>query len=186
VKGVKMLPENNERDRVLSPEEYIRLLAHSQDYIRPIIKVAYHTGMRQGEILKMTWHQVDLREGFIRLRPEDTKTNEGRLVPLNPELVEMFKAMPRGLPDVPVFTRNGKPITCFREAFEAARRNAGIEDFTFHDLRHTFVTNKRREGHQDFVIMKATGQKTTHTFRRYNTVSRDDLKGLVAGQSVKG
>jgi integrase len=42
--------------------------------------------MRPGEILKLTWRQVDFLEEFIRLRPEDTKTNEGRLVPLNPEL----------------------------------------------------------------------------------------------------
>ena len=86
--GVKMLKENNERDRVLSSEEYARLLAYCQDYLKPIVKLAYHTGMRQGEILNLTWGQVDLREGFIRLRPEETKTNEGRLVPFNGELRE--------------------------------------------------------------------------------------------------
>ena len=53
--------------------------------------------MRQGEILDLTWGQVDLKEGFIKLDPEDCKTNEGRLVPLTRELVEMFKAMPQGL-----------------------------------------------------------------------------------------
>ena len=52
--------------------------------------------MRRGEILNLAWGQVELKEGFIKLRAEDTKTNEGRLVPLNRELVEMFKAMPRG------------------------------------------------------------------------------------------
>jgi hypothetical protein len=57
------------------------------------------------------------------------------------------------------------------------------EDLAFHGLRHTLVPNKRREGHYDFVIMKATGRKTTHTCWRDNTGSRDDLKGLGAGQS---
>jgi integrase len=107
--GVKMLKENNERDRILSQEEYVRLLAHSQDYIRPIIKVAYHIGLRQGEILALTWGQVDLKEGFIRLRPQDCKTNEGRLVPLNREIVGVLKAMIRGLPGARVVTRNGTP-----------------------------------------------------------------------------
>lgn len=93
VMGVKLLKENNERDRILSPEEYIRLLAHCPVHLKPVVRLAYHAGMRQGEILNLTWGQVDLKEGFIRLRPEDTKTNEGRLVPLNHELVQMFKAM---------------------------------------------------------------------------------------------
>ena len=62
------------------------------------MKLAYHTGMRRGEILNLKWDRVDLKEGFIRLRPEDTKTTEGRLVPLNQELMEMFKAMPGACP----------------------------------------------------------------------------------------
>ena len=64
--------------------------------------------MRRGEILGLKWGQVDLKEGFIKLEAEDTKTNEGRLVPLNRELMEMFKAMPRGLPMTPVFTYKGQ------------------------------------------------------------------------------
>jgi integrase len=52
--GVKLLKENNERDRVLSLEEYSRLLTHSPTHLKPIIRLAYHTGMRQGEILGLT------------------------------------------------------------------------------------------------------------------------------------
>jgi integrase len=107
--GVRQLRENNERDRILSLEEYTRLLAHSPAHLKPIIKVAYHTAMRQGEILFLTWGQVDLKEGFVKLRPEDTKTNEGRLVPLNRELIEMFQAMPRGLPGLGCFPTKEKP-----------------------------------------------------------------------------
>ena len=123
---MKLLKENNVRDRVLSSEEYDNLLTHCLPYLKPLVKLAYHTGMRLGEILGLTWGQVDLKEGFIKLTPEDCKTNEGRLVPLAGELVEMFKAMPRGLPGVPVFLRDGKPITSIREAFQSARLKAGI------------------------------------------------------------
>lgn len=178
--GVKMLKENNERDRILSPEEYARLLVHCPAHLKPIVKVAYHTGMRQGEILNLIWGQVDLREGFIKLRPEDTKTNEGRLVPLNGELREMFKKMPRNLPGARVFSRNGKPINSIREVFEAACRRAEIEGFTFHDLRHTAINNWRLQGHDYFRIMAATGHKTMNVFKRYNTVSKDELKALVS------
>ena len=142
-------------------------------------QVAYLTGMKQGEILGLTWGQVDLREGFIRLQPGDTKTNEGRLVPFNGELREMFMALSRNLPAAKVFSRNGKPIASIREAFEAACRRAGIEEFTFHDLRHTAINNWRLRGHDYFRIMAATGHKTLNVFKRYNTVSKDELKALV-------
>ena len=177
--GVKLLKENNVRDRVLSSEEYDNLLTHCLPYLSPIVKLAYHTGMRLGEILGLTWGQVDLKEGFIKLTPEDCKTNEGRLVPLAGELVEMFKAMPRGLPGVPVFLRDGKSITSIREAFQSARLKAGLDGFNFHDLRHTFINNRRLEGHDYFRIMAATGHKTMSVFKRYNTVSREELKALV-------
>lgn len=120
--------------------------------------------------------------------PPGAKNKPGRLVPLEPELVEMFKAMPRGLPGVPVFTRNGKPITgsTIREGFEMACRRAGIENFTFHDLRHTYITDKDRQGYSHTVIMAATGHKTMKMFRRYRTVDKGDLRTLVGGKEENG
>jgi integrase len=178
-KGVKHLKENNERDRVLTSEEYARLLAHCPAHLKPIVKLAYHTGMRQGEIMGLTWGQVNLKEGFIHLRPEYTKTNDSRSVPLNPEISETFKALPRGLPGVKVFTYKGSSVACIKKSFTTACRKAGIEDFTFHDLRHTAITNWRLQGHDYFRIMAATGHKTMSTFKRYNTVSQEELKSLV-------
>jgi len=181
--GVKLLKENNERDRVLSSEEYTRLLANCPAHLRPIVKLAYHTGMRQGEILNLTWGQVDLKEGFIHLNPEHTNTNEGRLVPLTRELVEMLRAMPRGLPGVKVFTYAGRQIGAIKKGFTTACKRAGIEDFTFHDLRHTAINNWRLQGHDYFRIMAATGHKTMSVFKQYNTVSKDELQALVNGKS---
>lgn len=150
--GVKLLKENNVRDRVLSPEEYVRLLAHCPAHMKPIVKLAYHTAMRQGEILNLTWGQVDLKEGFIKLRPEDCKTNEGRLVPLNPELIAMFKGMVRGLPGVKIFTYKGRSVASIKKSFITACKRAGLNDFTFHDLRHTGINNWRLQGHDYFGI----------------------------------
>jgi integrase len=177
--GIKQLKENNERDRVLTPEEYTRLLAHCPPHLNPIFRLAYHTGMRRGEILTLRWGQVDMKEGFIRLRAEDTKTNEGRLVPLNGELVEMFKSMPRGLPMAPVFTYKGNAVSEMKRSFATACKRAGIEGFTFHDLRHTAINNWRLAGHDYFRIMAATGHKTMNVFKRYNTVNKQELKALV-------
>jgi integrase len=178
-KEVKLPKENNERDRITSSEEYARLLAHCPAHLKPIIKLAYLTGMRRGEILNLTWGQVDLKEGFIKLRAEDTKTNDGRLVPLNRDLVEMFKAMPRGFPQAPVFTYKGQSMAEMKRSFATACKQAGIEGFTFHDLRHTFNTNAYRAGVPIPTIMKITGHKSIAMFRRYTTISAEDLKEAV-------
>lgn len=62
-------------------------------------------------------------------------------MPLNEELVEMFKEMPRGLPGVKVFTFQGKTLIYIKVGFVKACKRAGIEDFTFQDLRHTVINN---------------------------------------------
>ena len=177
--GVRQLKENNARDRILSPEEYVRLLAHCPAHLKPVVKLGYLTGMRRGEILGLRWGQIDLKEGFIKLEAEDTKTNEGRLVPLKGELVEMFKAMPRGLPMTPVLTYQGHSMAEMKRSFTTACKRAGIEDFTFHDLRHTAINNWRLQGHDYFRIMAASGHKTMNVFKRYNTVNKEELRALV-------
>jgi integrase len=181
VQGVKRPPENNERDRVLTREEHNRLITECPPYIGPVIELAYYTGMRRGEIINLTWDKVDLKEGIIRLSPEDTKTNQGRDIPLCPELIEMFRAMPQGLPGVPVFTRKGKPITgsTIRVGLEIACKRAEIEGFTFHDFRHTFNTNAYRVGVPIPTIMKITGHKSLTMFKRYTTINREDLRAAV-------
>jgi integrase len=80
---------------------------------------------------------------------------------------------------VPVFIRDGKPIRDFREAFEAAVKRAEIENFTCHDLRHTFKTDAYRAGVPIFTIMKLTEHKILTMFKRYTTITTEDLKAAV-------
>jgi integrase len=100
-------------------------------------------------------------------------------VPLTRELVDLFKAMTRGLQAVKVFTYGGRQIGGIKTAFKPACKRAGIEDFTFHDLRHTAINNWQLQGHDYFRIMAASGHKTMTVFKRYNTVSKEELKALV-------
>jgi integrase len=178
------LEEDNIRDRILSDEEYIRLLAACPNWLKPIVAMGFYTGMRKGEILGLTWDDLDLREGFVYLKGENTKTKKSRTVPLAPELVRMLSALPRGLKgkQVKVFCRsNGKPVTCIRAAFTKACREANVENFVFHDFRHTAINNWRLAGHDYFRIMAASGHRSMKIFRRYNSVSLDELKALVGG-----
>jgi hypothetical protein len=76
-------------------------------------------------ILNLTWGQVDVKEGFIKLEAWDTKTSAPRLVPLTRELVAIFKVMSRGLPAVKVFTYAGRQIGAIKTAFNRPASGRG-------------------------------------------------------------
>ena len=178
---VPMLAEDNKRDRVLTKEEFERLRAFLPGHAARIVTTAYYTGMRAGEIFGLTWDKVNLKEGFVDLEPEDTKTSEPRTIYLNDELKEIFArlAKVRHIGHNFVFTFEGKPIKSIKTTFNKACRKAGIEDFRFHDLRHTFNTNMRKAGVDRSVVMKITGHKTDSMFERYNTVDKDDAQDAI-------
>jgi len=175
---VKFDKENNARDRVLSPEEFERLQHYSSPHLQAINLVAYQTGMRRGEILNLTWDRVDLRAGLIRLKAEDTKTDEARFVPLTTDLTVQLKELykVRYLHEPHVFLVNGKSVSSIKTAFNAACRRAKIEGFRFHDFRHTAVTNMRRAGVDHLTIMRITGHRTLEVFKRYNSFLESDLR----------
>lgn len=176
IKGVKLFKENNVRERVLDQAEYEALLANCGKHLRPMVILAYATGMRRGEILGLRWDQLNLANKVIQLTPEDTKTNEAREIPLDDDLVEVLKSVQRLVGCPYVFTHKRKPIKDIKTAFNRACIEAGIEDFHFHDLRHCAITNARKAGVPDHVIMSISGHKTTHMLRRYDRVDRDDRK----------
>jgi integrase len=183
IRGVKLFKENNVRDRVLSREEYQRLLEACLGHLVLIVTLAYRTGMRKGEILGLRWDQLRLAEKVVLLDPKDTKTNEAREVPLDDELAEALRRFPRVLSCPYLFTVKGKRIEDCKTAFNAACRRAGIRDFRFHDLRHCAVTNLRKAGVPQNVIMSISGHKTDSMLRRYDKVDREDRR--VALEQVK-
>jgi integrase len=178
VSRIKLEKENNARDRVLEPEEFTRLQAHSAPHLQAVNLMAYQTGMRLGEILHLSWDRVDLKANVIRLQAKDTKTNEGRLVPLPQELTALLKDLykVRYLNEDHVFLVKGHSVNAIKTAFNAACRRADIQGFHFHDFRHTAVTNMRRAGIDHLTIMKITGHKTLEVFKRYNSFLEGDLR----------
>lgn len=172
-----MTNPNNERDRILTAEEWHRLYEAAALHLKPILLIAYQLGPRLGEILKLTWDRVDLQRGFIKLRTVDTKTNEPRLVPMTSAVRECLidLAKVRSLTTNQVFLYKGNPINRVKRTFKTAVKNAGIEDFKFHDLRHCAATNLRRAGVDTVTAMKIVGHKSEKMHQRYNSVSEPDL-----------
>ncbi len=173
IRGVKKFKANF-RNRTLEPEEYRRLLEKCSSHLKPIVQLAYLTAMRCGEILKLRWEQVDFKNRVIYLEAADTKTQEKREVPLTEELLDLLKQVPRTLGSPYVFTWKGQTMGTIKTAFKRACRQAGVLDFRFHDLRHCAVTNLRKAGVSDSVIMSISGHKTHAVFRKYDRVDRED------------
>ena len=175
---VSLLPEDNERDRVLAPDEFNRLMIELPGHILPIVYLGYYTGMRKSEILNLTWEKINMLEGFIDLQQKDTKNREPRRIYFNEVLWLVLRNANkiRSIHHNFVFTNRGKPIKNIREGFNNALKRAKIENFRFHDLRHTFNTNMRKAGVDQTVIMKLTGHKTSAMFNRYNAIDQDDAR----------
>jgi len=175
---IPMLKEDNVRKGFFEHEDFLALLNHLPSYLKPVAMFAYCTGWRKEEILSLTWKQVDLDQGTVRLEPGETKNDEGRTIYMEPELLELISELHRKrLPSCPyVFQRKGQRILEFRKAWKVACDNAEVPGKLFHDLRRTAIRTTVRAGIPERVAMLISGHKTRSVFDRYNIVSPEDLK----------
>jgi integrase len=175
---IPMLAENNVRQGFFEHDEFLALRDAIAVELKGMITFAYKSGWRVSEISGLTWSQVDLKEGIVRLEVGTTKNKEARVFYLDEELMEVFRAQfaNRRLGCKHVFQRDGKKIQEFRKTWTTACREARIGKRLFHDFRRTAVRNMVRAGIPERVAMTISGDKIRSVFDRYNIVSPDDLK----------
>jgi integrase len=170
VRNVKLLEENNRRLRFLNVDECQTLISCCAKHLRPIVIIALNTGMRKSEILSLRWEQVDLRHGFILL--STTKNGERREIPINTTVEDVLNEIPHSVESVHVFTnRNGSPYRDMKKSFHTAIRSAGIHDFKFHDLRHTFASHLVMAGIDLTSVKELMGHKSLTMTMRYSHLS---------------
>lgn len=156
-------PEPPHRERYLSIEEIKALLDAAHESLEPIIACAVSTGLRKSNILEMDWRQVRLKEKRINVVTKGGKVHEVWITPmLLPYLFSMQK-------------REGRVFdsTNFAKRWIAAREAIGLEDFRFHDLRHTFASLARQSGADIAFIMEALGHSDISTSMRYAHIKPD-------------
>lgn len=181
--GVSRYPET-ERHRYLRIEELQRLGAVLRQreesgqvgiYTLGAIMLLILSGARKNEILKLKWKEVDFSRSALFL--DDSKTGK-KTIPLNTEAIRVLKAMPRisGNPYVFVGAVNGKHLTDISKAWEAIRKDAGLEDLRLHDLRHSFASWAVGVGGSLPIIGKILGHRQQDTTARYTHVG-DALAG---------
>jgi integrase len=147
---VKLFHEDNSRLRYLTREECDRLLEAARTiktspYLEEKIVLAAHTGLRRGSLFNLQWDQIDFANRVMRI--PRTKSGRPLSLPLNATALKTLKALDEAkTPESPyVFPHKsgpnaGEPVQDIKNGFHAALELAEIDDFTWHDLRHTFAS----------------------------------------------
>jgi integrase len=166
--------EKKGRDRRLSDTEWSELEQECRKsrniYLWPLVALARETCMRQGELLKMQWEDIDWKRKFVFLH--DTKNGEARAVPLSPTAIDILQNIPRSITGT-VFPMQRMTLL---HAFQGALKRAKIADFRFHDLRHEGLSRLAERGDFSVLDMAAvSGHKTIQMLGRYTHLSAEKL-----------
>lgn len=167
------------RQGFMEHPEYLAIREHLPSDLQEMLDFGYLSGWRRSEILTLEWTDVDRAGGVIRLRPERSKTREGRLLALSGSLRHLIERRwrLRALGCPLVFHRDGhwlrEPLA---KTWRRACTAAGVPGKLFHDLRRTAIRNMVRAGIPERVAMQMSGHKTRSVFDRYNIVSEGDLR----------
>jgi len=194
-KGVKELREPPGRIRYLTPKEYDRLMfaldpevlrENPYDagrtfsplltvYLRPIVLLALHSGLRRSEILSLRRQDIDWHNRKIIV--ENTKNGERNIIPINDTLYETLRRLPVHLDSHLLFP--GITPNMVTTAFRRAVKRVGILDFRFHDLRHCFASYLTMSGASLRAIQTLLGHKDLRMTMRYSHLSPEHLQGAV-------
>jgi integrase len=177
VPRVRLEKESQGRLRWLTQEEAARLLAATAKSrnvdLHDLVVVSLYTGVRRSELLGLTWDRVDRSRGVIRL--EVTKSGRRREVPFGTKVDEVLAR--RQQPSGYVFQHRRRES--YRTAFEGAVAAAQIDDFHFHDLRHTYASWLVQAGRPIIEVKDLLGHQTLAMTVRYAHLAPERLRAAV-------
>ncbi len=187
VEKIRKPSDSAGRDRRLTADEWTAFTNECKKSRNPwlwsAVQLAVETAMRQGELLGLTWGQIDRKRKLILLLdPEKIKNEEPRAVPLSPAALDLLDKLPR--------STSGKVLPVERltlyHAFSYACDRAKIKNFTFHDLRHEALSRLAERG--DFSVLElaaVSGHKTLQMLKRYTHLQAERLADKLAKKKPK-
>jgi integrase len=176
IPAIRLFPEPKGRVRALTPEEFGRLYRELPEHLADMALFAVSTGLRQGNIKRLRWSNVDLVNRHAWVNAEEHKNGSAHAVPLNAPAMSVLEKR-QGVHPVFVFTYQGGPLEQVgTRAWREALVRADIRDFRWHDLRHTWATWQRRAGSPTWEIQRLGGWKTQIMVERYAHLAPDALQ----------
>ena len=173
--AVRMLPEPKRRVRWLTHEEVDRLLPELPDHLKEMVRFSLATGLREMNVTQLRWDQIDLTRRVAWMHSDEVKTGKSLSVPLNDDAVAIIRRQ-IGKHLIHVFTYDGEPVTrANNHAWRKALKRAGIENFRWHDLRHTWASWHVQAGTPLHVLQELGGWQSYEMVRRYAHLSADQL-----------
>jgi integrase len=163
-----------ERERLLDACQ-----ASSNGHLYPLVLCALSTGMREGELLRLRWCDVNLDAGVLHI--EKSKTKRRRDVPITGKALEVLRHIsllqPVAATDYVFPATNRKaPFRSYRKAWEFARKRAQIEDYRFYDNRHTTASYLAQQGVSLYTIGNILGHVSPTTTAIYAHLATDTLR----------
>jgi integrase len=159
------------RVRYLTHDQAEAVLANLPEHQRDVVLFALSTGLRQKNVLHLTWDRVDLHRRIVTIEAGDTKNGNALGVPLNEAAIEVLERQ-KGKHKDRVFTFRGRPLNSANtRTWRKALKAAGIRDFRWHDLRHTWATWLRQADVPTWVLAELGGWKSETMVRRYAHIS---------------
>jgi integrase len=172
---VRMLREPTRRIRYLTRDEAQRLLAELPSHLADMAAFSLATGLRRANVTGLQWSQVDLVRRLAWIHADQAKARKAIAVPLNAEAVALISKQV-GKHATHVFTFRGKTITqVSTKTWYDALKRAGITDFRWHDLRHTWASWHVQGGTPLFALQELGGWESSEMVRRYAHMSADHL-----------
>jgi integrase len=174
--SINLLPEASRRIRWLRADQARDLITELPDHLKSMVLFSLATGVRQSNVLSLEWAQIDMRSRLVHYTPEQMKNAETFTVALSEMAVQVLEQQ-RGKHPVCVFTYCGAPVSnANTRAWRSALLRAGIHDFRWHDLRHTWASWHVQNGTPIFSLQELGGWKSQAMVRRYAHLSQDHLR----------
>jgi len=172
---VRMLKEPTRRIRFLTRQEANRLLRELPDHMADMVTFSLATGLRRSNVTGLLWSQVDLARQVAWIHADQAKARKAIPVPLNSEAVEIVTKQ-LGKHPTHVFSYKGNTIfQVSTKTWYAALKRAGIENFRWHDLRHTWASWHVQNGTPMFALQEMGGWESPEMVRRYAHLAADHL-----------
>lgn len=175
VPKIRLFKESSSRERSLTHEQAGKLLYELPEHQREVVLFALATGLRQSNVLMLEWTRVNLEQRHAWVHAMQSKNRHPISVPLNNAAYAVLLRQ-RGKHPERVFTFQGKPLNSANtKAWKRALGRAGIEDFRWHDLRHTWATWQRQAGTPTHELQRLGGWRTGAMVERYAHLAPDHL-----------